>query len=45
MSGALLAGLVLNQAFSFWWADSLAGLALVWWIRSEAAEALEAGRA
>lgn len=44
MSVALLAGLLLNALFGWWWADPVAGLALVWWIRSEAAEALEAGR-
>lgn len=39
-----LAGLLLNGAFGLWWADPLAGLALVWWIRGEAAEAWEAGK-
>lgn len=38
-----LAGLLLNGALGLWWADPLAGLALVWWIRGEAAEAWEAG--
>ena len=42
MAGATLAGLLLNQLLSLWWADPLAGLALVWWIRGEAREALEA---
>src|SRR5256885_1298637 len=36
-------GLGLNALFGFWWADSLAGLALTWWIRREANEALETG--
>jgi divalent metal cation (Fe/Co/Zn/Cd) transporter len=44
MAGVALAGLVLNQLFGLWWADPLAAVALVWWIRGEASEALEAGR-
>jgi len=43
LAGATLVGLVLNSLFGFWWADSLAGLALIWWIRGEAQEAVEAG--
>ena len=39
---ATLAGLALNALFGWWWADPLAGLALIWWIRGEAKEALEA---
>ncbi len=42
MAGATLAGLGLNQLFGLWWADPLAGLALVWWIRGEAKEAIAA---
>ena len=45
MAGATLVGLALNELFGLWWADPLAGLALVWWIRGEAAEAVEAGSA
>jgi divalent metal cation (Fe/Co/Zn/Cd) transporter len=45
MAAVALAGLVLNQLFGLWWADPLAGLALVWWIRGEAREAIEAGKA
>ena len=45
MAAAALVGLVLNQLFGLWWADPLAALALVWWIRGEAREAVEAGRA
>jgi divalent metal cation (Fe/Co/Zn/Cd) transporter len=45
MAAVALAGLVLNQLFGLWWADPLAGLALVWWIRGEAREAIEAGQA
>ncbi len=44
MAGATLVGLALNGLFGLWWADPLAGLALIWWIRGEASEALEAGR-
>jgi len=44
LAGTTLVGLLLNQLFGFWWADPIAGLALVWWIRGEANEALEAGR-
>ncbi len=42
LAAATLVGLGLNALFGFWWADSLAGLALIWWIRGEANEALEA---
>jgi divalent metal cation (Fe/Co/Zn/Cd) transporter len=45
MAGVALAGLLLNQLFGLWWADPLAALALIWWIRGEANEALEASRA
>ena len=44
MSATLLAGLLLNSLFGWWWADSLAALAMIWWIRGEAGEALEAAR-
>jgi divalent metal cation (Fe/Co/Zn/Cd) transporter len=44
MAGTTLAGLALNQIFGWWWADPLAALALVWSIRGEANEALEAAR-
>jgi divalent metal cation (Fe/Co/Zn/Cd) transporter len=42
MALATLAGLALNGLFGWWWADPIAGLALIWWIRGEAKEALEA---
>ena len=42
MAATLLVGLALNRAFGWWWADPLAGLAMIWWIRGEAGEALEA---
>lgn len=44
MAGVALAGLVMNQLFGLWWADPLAAVALIWWIRGEAREAVEAGR-
>src|SRR5437899_8188966 len=45
MAGVALAGLLLNQFLGLWWADPLAGLALIWWIRGEAREAVEASKA
>jgi divalent metal cation (Fe/Co/Zn/Cd) transporter len=44
MSAVLLAGLVLNGLLGWWWADPVAALAMIWWIRGEAREALEAAR-
>ena len=44
MSAVLLAGLVLNSLFGWWWADPVAALAMIWWILGEAREALEAAR-
>jgi divalent metal cation (Fe/Co/Zn/Cd) transporter len=44
MSATLLVGLLLNRLFGWWWADPVAGLAMIWWIRGEAREALEAAR-
>ncbi|HMK93629.1 MAG TPA: cation transporter [Thermoleophilia bacterium] len=44
MSAVLLAGVALNALFGWWWADPLAALAMIWWIRGEANEALEAAR-
>jgi divalent metal cation (Fe/Co/Zn/Cd) transporter len=44
MAVTLLVGLALNRVFGWWWADPVAGLAMIWWIRSEAEEALEAAR-
>lgn len=40
MAVATLAGLALNALLGWWWADPIAGLALIWWIRGEANEAL-----
>jgi len=45
LAAVALGGLLLNQLFGLWWADPLAAVALVWWIRGEADEALEAGKA
>jgi divalent metal cation (Fe/Co/Zn/Cd) transporter len=45
MAGTLLVGLLLNAFFGWWWADSLAALALVYWLVPEAREALEGARA
>ncbi|MFY9616326.1 MAG: cation transporter [Candidatus Dormiibacterota bacterium] len=44
MAATLLVGLVLNRLFGWWWADPVAGLAMIWWIRNEANEALESAR-
>lgn len=44
MAATLLLGLGLNAVFGWWWADPAAGLAMIWWIRQEAAEALESAR-
>ncbi len=44
MSAALLVGLALNALLGWWWADSVAALAMIWWIRGEAREALESAR-
>jgi len=45
MAGALLVGLALNATFGWWWADSLAALALLYWLVPEAREALDSARA
>jgi divalent metal cation (Fe/Co/Zn/Cd) transporter len=44
LSATLLAGLALNALLGWWWADPLAALAMIFWIRGEAAEALEAAK-
>jgi divalent metal cation (Fe/Co/Zn/Cd) transporter len=44
MSAVLLIGLLSNSLAGWWWADPLAALAMIWWIRGEAREALEAAR-
>jgi divalent metal cation (Fe/Co/Zn/Cd) transporter len=45
MAATLLLGLVLNAVFGWWWADSLAALALLIWLVPEARETLESARA
>ena len=40
----LLVGVGLNALFGWWWADSLAALALLYWLVPEAREALESAR-
>ena len=44
MSATLLIGLLLNRLLGWWWADPLAALAMIWWVRGEANEALEAAK-
>ena len=44
MALALLLGLLLNQLFSWWWADPLAGLALIYFLVREGREALQEAR-
>src|SRR6266487_3889504 len=44
MSLALLAGLLLNRVFGWWWADPLAGLALVYFVVQEGREAWHEAR-
>lgn len=44
MSVALLLGLLLNRLFGWWWADPLAGLALVYFLVREGREALHEAR-
>jgi divalent metal cation (Fe/Co/Zn/Cd) transporter len=44
MAATLLAGLLLNRLFGWWWADPVAGLLMIWWIFGEAREALDAAR-
>jgi divalent metal cation (Fe/Co/Zn/Cd) transporter len=45
MAGTLLVGLVLNAVLHWWWVDSVAALALLYWLGREAREALEGARA
>ncbi len=45
MAGALLVGLILTAAFGWWWVDSLAALALLYWLIPETREALEGAHA
>ena len=41
LAAVALAGVLLNQFLGLWWADPLAAIALIWWIRGEAKEAVE----
>ena len=41
LSAELLVGLSLNASFGWWWADPVAGLAMIPWLLMEAHEALE----
>jgi divalent metal cation (Fe/Co/Zn/Cd) transporter len=45
MAATLLVGLALNATFHWWWADGVAALGLLYWLVSEAREALEGARA
>lgn len=40
LSGVLLAGLVLNWLFGWWWADPVAGLAMIYFLVKEGREAI-----
>jgi divalent metal cation (Fe/Co/Zn/Cd) transporter len=44
MSLTLLAGLLLNSMFGWWWADPLAALALLYFLVQEGREALHEAR-
>ncbi|WP_211878461.1 cation transporter [Pseudarthrobacter albicanus] len=41
LAGAVLAGLVLNAVFGWWWADPLAGLAIIYYAAREARHAFQ----
>lgn len=45
MAATLLLGLVLNAVFHWWWADSVAALALLIWLVPETDEAMRGARA
>jgi divalent metal cation (Fe/Co/Zn/Cd) transporter len=44
LASTVIIGLALNAALSWWWADSVAALALLYWLGREADEALRAAR-
>lgn len=44
LSGTVLAGLAANALFGWWWADPIAGLAIVYWLVREGWEALGEAR-
>jgi divalent metal cation (Fe/Co/Zn/Cd) transporter len=41
LAGAVLAGLVLNALFGWWWADPLAGLVIIYYAAREARHAFK----
>ncbi len=45
MAATLLVGLALNAALGWWWAEDVAALCFLYWLVSEAREALEGARA
>jgi divalent metal cation (Fe/Co/Zn/Cd) transporter len=45
MASTVIIGLALNAALGWWWADSVAALALLYWLGRETCEALRAARA
>ncbi len=45
MAGTLLVGVALTTFFGWWWADSVAAFALLYWLVPETREALEGARA
>jgi len=45
MAATLLVGLALTAALGWWWADSVAALAFLYWLQHEAREALDGARA
>ena len=45
MAGTVLLGLIVNAATGWWWTDSIAALALLYWLIPEMKEAFESARA
>ncbi len=45
MAATLLVGLALNAAWGWWWAEDVAALCFLYWLVSEAREALQGARA
>ena len=44
LSGILLAGLLVNELFGLWWADTVAAVAMVYFIVKEGKEAIDASK-
>ncbi len=44
LASTVIVGLALNAALGWWWADSAAALALLYWLGREACEAMRAAR-